>query len=203
MYKKFIKRIFDIVLSLIAIIILSPIYLLISILILIFDGRPVFFTQERTGRDGKNFKIFKFRTMVNRKVTKLGKILRMTSLDELPQLANVLKGDMSLIGPRPWVPEYYENFTEEQKRRADVRPGMIGLAQVNGRNKIGIFKKLEYDTQYARECNLLLDIKIILKCFRVLFVKENLNNIAGYETGEIEVLRNQNKKQEKEINEEI
>ena len=194
MYKKYIKRFLDIIISFIAIIVLSPVYLLISILILIFDGRPIFFKQERTGKDGKNFKIYKFRTMVNRKVTKLGRILRMVSLDELPQLVNVLKGDMSLIGPRPWVPEYYENFTEEQKKRADVRPGIIGLAQVNGRNKIGIFKKLEYDTEYAKKCNLLLDIKIILKSFRVLFVKENLNNIAGYETGEIEVLKNQSKK---------
>ena len=194
MYKKYIKRFLDIIISFIAIIVLSPIYLLISILILIFDGRPIFFTQERTGRDGKNFKIYKFRTMVNRKVTKLGKILRMISLDELPQLVNVLKGDMSLIGPRPWVPEYYENFTEEQKKRADVRPGIIGLAQVNGRNKIGIFKKLEYDVEYAKKCNLLLDIAIIFKSFRVLFVKENLNNIAGYEIGEIEVLKKQSKK---------
>lgn len=194
MYKKYIKRIIDIIVSFIAMIILSPVYLIISLLILIIDGRPIFFTQDRTGRDGKNFKIYKFRTMVNRKVTKLGIILRMFSLDELPQLLNVLKGDMSLIGPRPWVPEYYENFTEEQKKRADVRPGMIGLAQVNGRNKIGIFKKLEYDTEYARKCNLLLDISIILKSFRVVLVKENLNNLAGYETSEIEVLRNQNKK---------
>ena len=193
MYKKYIKRFLDIIISFIAIIVLSPIYLLISILILIFDGRPIFFTQKRTGRDGKNFKIYKFRTMVNRKVTKLGRILRMVSLDELPQLVNVLKGDMALIGPRPWVPEYYENFTEEQKKRADVRPGIIGLAQVNGRNKIGIFKKLKYDNEYVDKCSLLLDIKIILKSFRVVRVKENLNNITGYETGEIQVLRDQKK----------
>ena len=193
MYKKFFKRILDIIISLIAIIVLSPIFLIISLIILIFDGRPVFFSQDRTGKDGNNFKIYKFRTMVDRKVTKVGRLLRMFSLDELPQLVNVLKGDMSLIGPRPWVPEYFENFTEEQKRRVEVRPGIIGLAQVNGRNKIGIFKKLKYDNEYVDKCSLLLDIKIILKSFRVVRVKENLNNITGYETGEIQVLRDQKK----------
>jgi lipopolysaccharide/colanic/teichoic acid biosynthesis glycosyltransferase len=122
MYKKYIKRILDIVISLLTIILLIPIYSVIAILIKLIDKNDVFFTQVRTGIKGKKFKIYKFRTMKNGKITKLGKILRNTSLDETPQFFNVLKGDMSIVGPRPWVPDYYENFNKEQKKRANVRP---------------------------------------------------------------------------------
>ena len=206
MYRLYIKRFLDFWISLIALIIVSPILLVVTIWLYFANkGAGALFFQERPGKDGKIFKVIKFKTMTDerdaegnllsdaQRLTKAGYFVRSTSLDELPQLINVLKGDMSLIGPRPWVPEYFENFTEEQKRRVEVRPGIIGLAQVNGRNKIGIFKKLKYDNEYVDKCSLLLDIKIILKSFRVVRVKENLNNITGYETGEIQVLRDQKK----------
>ena len=122
MYKKNIKRILDFVISLLTIILFIPIFSVIALLIKFVDKNKVFFTQVRTGINGKEFRIYKFRTMKNGKITKLGSILRNTSLDEIPQFFNVLKGDMSIVGPRPWVTEYYENFNEEQRKRAEVRP---------------------------------------------------------------------------------
>ena len=170
-YNKVIKRLIDIILSILLIVILSPIYIIITLIILIFDPGNVFFIQKRTGRNGDNFNIYKFRTMKNNKVTKVGSILRKTSLDELPQLLNILKGDMSFIGPRPWILTYYKNFNKEQKRRTLVRPGLIGLAQVNGRNDIDIFTKIKYDLEYVDKVNLLLDIKIIFMSFKVIIDK--------------------------------
>ena len=187
MYKK-IKRILDIIISLLVLIILSPIYLIIMILIKITTKDKIFYNQQRTGLNGKNFKMYKFRTMKNKKVTKIGKILRNTSLDELPQFLNVLKGEMSIIGPRPWIPEYYKRFNKKQKRRTKVLPGIIGLAQVNGRNNIDIFKKIDYDIEYVDNMNFILDIKIILKSIKVIFTKEDETTIEEHLNQELKLL---------------
>ena len=167
-----IKRLFDIVTSSIALIILAIPFIIISILIKLEDKECVIYKQLRMGKDLKPFYIYKFRTMKTERkelesdlsheqmVTKIGKVLRATSIDELPQLINILKGEMSFIGPRPWIVEYYEWFTDEQKRRSDVRPGITGLAQAKGRNGINIFKKIEYDLEYVDNMSLWLDIKV-------------------------------------------
>ena len=189
MYKKHIKRIIDIVVSLTIVILLIPAYLIVGALIKLIDKDKMIFTQTRTGLNGKEFKILKFRTMKNGKVTKLGQVLRNTSIDEIPQFINVLKGDMSLVGPRPWVPGYYENFNERQKTRVNVRPGLVGLAQVNGRKGINIFKKIEFDLYYVENLNLVLDLKIILKSLKVIVAKENPECVNGYVQREIEDLK--------------
>lgn len=187
-YKKYIKRLFDIVISLISIIILIPLFLIISILIKIDSKGSVFYKQKRTGKDGKDFNILKFRTMDNKRVTKIGKFLRNSSIDELPQLFNVLKGDMSLIGPRPWVTDYYKKFNKKQKRRVDVKPGIIGLAQVNGRNNISIFKKIDYDIKYVNNVSFIEDLKILFKSIRVIFIKEDINDMDKYIEKELKEL---------------
>ena len=170
MIYKYIKRILDIISSLLAIIILSP---LLGVLTVIgafeMKGNP-FFTQERPGKDEKIFKLVKFRTMTNAKdkdgnilsdadrLTRYGKFLRNTSLDELPELFNILKGDMSVIGPRPLLVQYLPYYTEEERHRHDVRPGLTGWAQVNGRNNITWEEKFAWDVKYVNEMNLILDI---------------------------------------------
>ena len=188
---KYIKRILDIILSIIALILFSPLFLLIIILIKITTKDKIFYNQIRTGKDGKNFKMYKFRTMKNKKVTEIGKILRNTSLDELPQFLNVLKGEMSLIGPRPWIPEYYERFNGYQKKRVNVLPGIIGLAQANGRNDIDIFKKIDYDIEYIDNLSFKLDIKILLKSIKVIIIKEDINKIEDHLNEELKVLEEQ------------
>lgn len=181
MIYKYIKRIFDIISSLLAIIVLSP---LLGVLTVIgafeMKGNP-FFTQKRPGKDEKIFKLVKFRTMTNAKdengellsdaerLTKYGKFLRNTSLDELPELFNILKGDMSVIGPRPLLVQYLPYYTEEERHRHDVRPGLTGWAQVNGRNNITWEEKFAWDVKYVNEMNLILDIKILFQTvFNVL-----------------------------------
>jgi len=131
------------------------------------------------------------------RVTKVGRILRKTSLDEIPQLINVLKGDMSLVGPRPWVPDYYKNFTEEQKKRNSVLPGITGLAQVRGRNSIDVFKKIEYDLQYIENINMARDFKIILETIKTVFEKENVDITEDGIKKEISMLKNNLKNEEK------
>ena len=126
------------------------------------------------------------------KIQSYGGFLRKTSLDELPQFYNVLKGDMSIIGPRPWIPEYYENFNETQKKRVDVRPGIIGLAQVNGRRNIDVFKKIEYDINYVENVSFLLDLKILFQSLKVVISKENFSNPNEYIANEIEMLKQAN-----------
>lgn len=128
MYKKYIKRILDIVIALFATILLIPVYVLIALLIKLIDKNKIIFTQSRTGLNGKEFQILKFRTMINGQVTKLGQFLRNTSLDEIPQFINILKGEMSIVGPRPWVPGYYVNFNDTQKQRVKVRPRFSWLS---------------------------------------------------------------------------
>lgn len=175
MYKHFFKRFLDLWISLIVLIIISPILLLVTIWLHFANkGAGAFFLQERPGKDGKIFKVIKFKTMTDergeddellpdiQRLTKVGRFVRSTSLDELPQLINVLKGDMSLIGPRPLTPEYLLIFNDFQKRRHEVRPGISGWAQVHGRNHCKLSKKFEYDVWYVDNCSLWIDIRIIL-----------------------------------------
>ena len=186
MYRNFFKRIFDFVLSLMALIVLSPLFLILIVLGRIkMKGNP-FFTQERPGKDGKIFKLIKFRSMTEEKdadgnylpddvrLNAYGKKLRSTSLDELPELINILKGDMAIVGPRPLLVQYLPLYSEEQRHRHDVRPGLTGLAQVNGRNLISWQEKFKYDLEYVRNITLLGDIKIILKTVKNVLSHEGI-----------------------------
>ncbi len=173
MYRKCIKRLFDIVISLCSIVILSPVYLLLAVLVRVKLGSPVIFKQERPGKDEKIFHLYKFRSMNDARnekgellpdearLTSFGKKLRSTSLDELPELVNILRGDMSLIGPRPLLVRYLPWYTEEERRRHDVRPGLTGLAQVNGRNALGWEERFAYDLEYVDRLSFGMDLKII------------------------------------------
>lgn len=176
MYKHFFKRFFDFWISLIALIIISPILLVVTIWLHFANkGAGAFFTQERPGKDEKIFKVIKFKSMTDerdeqghllpneQRITKVGKFVRKTSLDELPQLFNVLKGDMALIGPRPLLVEYLPYYTEREKLRHTVRPGITGWAQVNGRNRVEWDKRLEYDAYYVEHLNLAMDCRVLLK----------------------------------------
>lgn len=174
MYRKYVKRGLDFVISLSALIVLIPVYIVVYIMVWKKLGRPVFFTQDRPGKNGKIFKMYKFRTMTDERDAKgellpdemrlnsFGKMLRATSLDELPELFNILKGDMSLVGPRPLLVSYLPLYNEKQKHRHDVRPGLTGLAQVNGRNAISWEERFELDVKYVKELSFLLDLKIII-----------------------------------------
>ena len=187
MYKYFFKRILDFLGALILLILFSPVMILAYFRIKRELGEPVFFTQERPGLHGKIFKIYKFRTMSDEKdangellpdelrLKDFGKKLRASSIDELPQLFNVLKGDMSFIGPRPLLIEYLPLYSKRQATRHDVRPGITGLAQVNGRNDISWAQKLEHDAVYAENLSLLMDIKIALLTIKKVLKKEGVN----------------------------
>lgn len=173
MYRKYVKRLLDIIISLCGIILLSPVYLILFILVRVKLGSPALFTQDRPGKGEKIFKLYKFRSMTDARdekgellpdevrLTRFGKLLRSTSLDELPELFNILKGDMSLIGPRPLLVRYLPWYTQEERRRHDVRPGLTGLAQVNGRNALGWEDRFRYDLMYVDHLTLWMDIKII------------------------------------------
>ena len=186
MYKKYIKRLLDIILSLIGIIILIPIYIIISIFVLIFMGWPIFFKQPRPGYKEKIFNMYKFRTMTNKKdkngnllpdkdrLTKFGVFLRKTSLDETPELFQILMGRMSIVGPRPLLVEYLPYYTEEEHHRHDVRPGLTGLAQVNGRNNISWEEKFGYDLKYVNNITFVGDLKIILQTVKKVLKSENI-----------------------------
>lgn len=193
MYAKYFKRVLDFLLSLIAIIILSPVLLIIAIAIKIDSKGPVFFLQERLGKDGKVFKIIKFRTMVvnaenigdglkvksenDDRITKVGKVLRKTSLDELPQFINVLKGDMSIVGPRPPVtyhPHKYEEYSDEQRKRFEVRPGITGLAQVRVRNSASWDDRIKIDVEYTEKISFIIDIKIFFETFLNIIKRKNI-----------------------------
>ena len=177
-----IKRIIDFILALLGIIVLSPLYLIVMIAIKIDSEGPAIFVQKRTGKNGKNFNLYKFRSMTvnnnvlnfkeENKMTKVGNFIIKTSLDELPQLFNILKGDMSIIGPRPWIPEYYELMTEEQKRRCDVLPGITGLAQACGRNNISVLEKIKYDLTYVDKISLFMDIKVVFLTIKTVLSKD-------------------------------
>lgn len=188
MYKHFFKRFLDLVLSLLALICLSPVLLIVTLLLYIAnEGAGAFFLQERPGYKGRIFKVIKFKTMNDKKdengkllldtlrITKVGKFVRSTSLDELPQLINVLKGDMSLIGPRPLLVKYLPLYSKEQMRRHDVRPGITGWAQCHGRNAMTWKKKFEYDVWYVDHLSFMTDLKVIFYSIKTVFAREGIN----------------------------
>lgn len=196
MYAKYIKRILDFTLSLLALIVLSPLMLIIYILVRIKLGKPAIFKQKRPGKDEKIFTLYKFRTMTDEKdekgillpdekrLTKFGRFLRSTSLDELPELINIIKGDMAIVGPRPLLVEYLEYYTEEERHRHDVRPGLTGLAQVSGRNNITWEEKFKQDNKYIKNITLINDIKIIIKTIGKVFKRDGISQ-EGNATMEI------------------
>ncbi len=187
-YARYIKRILDIILSLSAIIILSPILLILYILVRVKLGSPVLFKQERPGKDEKIFTLCKFRTMTDKRgadgellpdeerLTKFGKKLRSTSLDELPELFNILKGEMSIIGPRPLLVRYLPRYNEFQRHRHDVRPGLTGLAQINGRNAITWEQKFAYDVEYVNNLSFALDLHIFFGTVRAVLRREGISS---------------------------
>jgi len=186
-FRCWIKRAFDVAVSALLLAILCPLIFIISIAVLVDTGRPVFFVQTRPGYKGKPFRMYKFRTMKDLKdengnllpdelrITRLGEFLRSTSLDELPQLFNVLKGDMSLVGPRPLLMEYLPLYTPEQMRRHDVKPGMTGLAQVKGRNLLTWEEKFELDVYYVDHWSLILDFCILLLTVWKVLIREGIS----------------------------
>ena len=188
LYSKYIKRLIDFVCSLLALIILSPVYLILWILVKAKLGSPVLFCQKRPGKDGKIFIMYKFRTMTNEvdekgellpdseRLTKFGKLLRSTSLDELPELINVFRGDMSIVGPRPLLVEYLPLYNELQKHRHDVKPGITGYAQVNGRNTLGWDEKFKLDVWYTQNISFWLDVKILFDTIRIVFKREGISS---------------------------
>lgn len=193
MYAKYIKRILDFILSLLTLILLSPLMLVLYILVRIKLGKPAIFKQQRPGKNEKLFTLYKFRTMTDEKdsngnllpdekrLTKFGKFLRSTSLDELPELINIIKGDMAIVGPRPLLVEYLPLYNEKQIHRHDVRPGLTGLAQINGRNSISWEEKFENDIEYINKISFITDIKIFFKTILKVLNKEGIsqeNNVT-------------------------
>lgn len=174
MYRRYIKRLLDIILASIGLILLSPVFLILMILVRTKLGSPVFFHQDRPGKNGKIFGLLKFRSMTDERdeegkllpdavrLTHFGRILRATSLDELPEFLNILKGDMSFVGPRPLLVRYLPYYTEEEMHRHDVRPGLTGLAQINGRNALNWEDRFRYDLEYVRNLSFAMDVKIVL-----------------------------------------
>ena len=187
MYRNYIKRILDIIYSLGFILCFWWLYILVAILVRVKLGSPVIFKQQRPGLNGKVFMMYKFRSMTDardrdgkllsddERLPKFGKLLRATSLDEIPEFFNILKGDMSLVGPRPLLVQYLERYNKRQARRHEVRPGITGWAQVNGRNAISWEQKFEYDVEYVEKCSFLLDIKIIFMTIKKIFIREGIS----------------------------
>jgi len=204
MYKRFFKRIFDLIISIVGLVLLSPVFLIVTIALFIANKGEPFFIQQRPGKEERLFSIIKFKTMNNKvdtegnllpdskRLTAVGKFVRKTSLDELPQFINVISGRMSLVGPRPLLPEYLPMYDELQKRRHEVRPGITGLAQVKGRNRMLFSERLKNDVYYVDHVSLLLDIKIILLTIRsVLFKSGNVINGQNVEAiDDIRLTRN-------------
>ena len=193
MYAKYVKRLLDFILSFLAIIILSPVMLIIYILVRVKLGKPAIFKQQRPGKDEKIFTLYKFRTMTDEKdengnllpdekrLTRFGKMLRSTSLDELPELFNILKGDMAIVGPRPLLVEYLKLYNDEQRKRHNVRPGLTGLAQVSGRNLISWEDRFEKDVEYINKITFRKDLGIILTTIKKVIKKEGIsqeNNVT-------------------------
>lgn len=204
-YERFIKRPIDLIVSLIVLIILSPVFIIISILVRFKLGSPIFFTQDRPGLNEKIFKMYKFRTMMDKRdefgellpdsvrLTKFGKMLRSTSLDELPELFNIVKGDMSLVGPRPLLIQYLDLYDEYQKRRHEVRPGLTGYAQVNGRNAISWEEKFKLDVEYVDSISFIGDLKIIYLTIKKVLVREG---ISSETSATMEAFKGSNKAEE-------
>ena len=201
MYAKYIKRILDLILSLMALIVLMPLMIIIGILVRINLGSPIIFKQKRPGKNEKIFTLYKFRTMTDKRdidgnllpdeyrLTKFGKFLRSTSLAELPELINIIKGDMAIVGPRPLLVEYLPYYTEEEKHRHDVRPGLTGLAQVNGRNTISWEEKLKYDTEYIKQISFYSDLKIIFKTIKKTIKRKDIKMGKELQFGKLNVER--------------
>lgn len=191
MYKNYIKRILDIIYSLGFILCFWWVYILVAILVRVKLGSPVIFKQQRPGLNGKVFMMYKFRSMTDardkdgkllsdeERLPKFGKLLRATSLDEIPEFFNILKGDMSLVGPRPLLVQYLERYNERQARRHEVRPGITGWAQINGRNAISWEQKFEYDVEYVEKCSFLLDMKIIFMTIKKIFIREGITQVGN------------------------
>lgn len=190
-YRLFLKRVLDFLIALTTLLLTSPILLLFTILLYFMNkGAGAFFFQERPGKNARIFKVIKFKTMTDerdaqgnllpdaQRLTKVGRFVRSTSIDELPQLINVLKGDMALIGPRPLLPKYLPLYSKEQARRHEVRPGITGWAQVNGRNNISWAKKFELDVWYVDHCSFLLDLKIIFLTIKKVFFREDISKVG-------------------------
>lgn len=188
MYKHFFKRLIDFILVLCVLLVIWPILLIITVWLHFANkGAGAFFTQDRPGKDGKIFKVIKYKTMTDERdaegnllpdadrLTKVGRFVRSTSIDELPQLINVLKGDMALIGPRPLLPQYLPLYSPVQARRHEVRPGITGWAQINGRNAISWTKKFEYDVWYVDHYSFLLDLKIVFLTIKKVFIREGIS----------------------------
>jgi len=188
MYNKYFKSVFDFFLAIVVLIVLSPFFIIISLLLTITNRGDIFYSQFRPGLNGKIFKLVKFKTMIDEKnsegellledmrITKIGKILRKTSLDEIPQIINVIKGEMSFVGPRPLLPEYLPLYNDFQQRRHEVKPGITGWAQINGRNAITWHGKFKYDVWYVDNLSFLLDMKIILLTIKKVFKKEGISS---------------------------
>lgn len=188
MYKRFFKRVIDFLIVFFVLLLIWPILLIITMWLHFANkGAGAFFTQDRPGKNGKIFKVIKYKTMTDERdaegnllpdaerLTKVGRFVRSTSIDELPQLINVLKGDMALIGPRPLLPQYLPLYSPEQARRHEVRPGITGWAQIHGRNAISWAKKFEYDVWYVDHCSFLLDLKIVFLTIKKVFIREGIS----------------------------
>ena len=200
-YEKHIKRPLDFICALGAVVCFSWLYLIVAILVKVKLGSPILFTQYRPGKNERLFKLYKFRTMTdkrdrdgnllpdNKRLTKFGKLLRSTSLDELPEAFNIIKGDMSIVGPRPLLPSYLDWYTEEERHRHDVRPGLTGLAQVNGRNFINWDKRFALDIKYIKKITFLNDIKIIFKTISKFLHHSNIANDSAKVEGNMAEIR--------------
>ena len=196
------KRILSFLIATVGLMALSPIFLLIILAIKLDDKGPAFFKQLRTGKGGQNFYIYKFRTMRvdnnaldfarENQYTRIGRFLRKTSLDELPQLINIVRGEMCFIGPRPWMVEYFKYFNEEQKHRVDVTPGITGLAQAKGRNSIDVFDKINYDLEYIRHYSLKEDIKVVFLSVETVLAQTGADASKSALQDELQSLKSQN-----------
>lgn len=206
----YVKRVLDLLLSLILIILLMPLFIVVSILIKKDSNGPIIFAQKRSGKNNKVFNLYKFRTMtynnnvydltVEDKVTKIGKFLRKSSIDELPQLFNILKGEMSFIGPRPWIVDYAKYFTKKQFRRLEVLPGITGLAQANGRNCLSILDKIKYDLVYVNNISFKIDVYVIYCTIKNFFKTNSYESGKMYISNELSILKdNQENSNEKEL----
>lgn len=201
LYEKYFKRLLDIICSICALIILSPIILITFLLVYIKLGSPVLFKQERPGKNSKIFKLYKFRSMTDARdedgkllpddirLTKFGRLLRSTSLDELPELINILKGDMAIVGPRPLLVEYLPYYTKEERHRHDIRPGLTGLAQVNGRNTLTWEEKFAFDIEYVNSITFKKDVKILLKTIEKVFKREDILIGKEFKVGKLLIER--------------
>ncbi len=204
MYAKFFKRFLDVVLSLAALIVLSPVLLSVAILVRVKLGNPVIFCQKRPGKDEKIFKLYKFRSMTDERdedgnllpddvrLTKFGRLLRSTSLDELPELWNILKGDMAIVGPRPLLVRYLPYYREEERHRHDVRPGLTGLAQVKGRNLLSWDERFQIDIYYSRHISFCTDVKIIFMTVKKVFCRQDITVGSQHKMRSLDIERKEN-----------